>query len=304
MNYKDLYRPNFYYDDPKVDLYSKRRGFIKKKVEGIRDQLGFNQGSSQVYVCFQQRGKLLCQYSDIVKKGGELQSIIRMSNITSIEDEVKGKKGHFVLKTGPNEAIHFKCDDVKETAEWVKTIKFFTDYYKNDNKTNEKETITGYIDIDIETKLNLHAEIELDNWDVISSKFNYTGFIKDKGVDVLFENNIMEIMKNRLLVSSAQKETKHKKGASINEPQTPTTPITPRKQLDAFNLNALTSSQYHFVLICQRPINVVDEEFALTDDVILEKGSLPEWMAFNTLYYFHYSARGDITTYKKSLEVS
>lgn len=300
MNYKDLYQPNFYYDDPKVDLYSKRRGFIKKKVEGLRNQLGFNQGSTKVYFCYQQRGRFLCYYSDMPKKGGELLGLLKISGISDLQNEVKDKVGHFILKVGSH-ILHLKCDDPKDAVEWIKKIKFFKDYYK-DEKHHEIEALVS--DVDIETRLILQAEIELENWDLMAYKFDYNGFIKDKGLSVLFENNILEIMKNRLLISTAHKETKHKKGASLVEPLTPSTPMTPAKQLDKFNLNALTGSQYYFVLICQRPINIVDEEFALTDDIILDDSSLPEWMGFNKLYYFHYSARGDITGFKKSFEVS
>jgi len=301
MSYKDLYRPILYFDDPKVELYTKRQGFIKKKVEGIRDQLGFNKGSVKVYCIFHSRGRYMCFYTDVPKKGGELIQMVRTAVIEDLQEEVKGKLGHFVIKTKSNESLEFKCDDVKESSEWVKTIRFFKDYYRND-KNNEGENIQT--ELDIETKLAISSENELDNWDTISSKFDYTGFINDKGLSVLFENNIIEIIKNRMLISSAQKETRHKKGASMIEQQTPQTPTTPSKRIDRFNLNALTGSQYYFVIICQRPIHHTDQEFALTDDVILEKDSLPDWMEFNKLYFFQYSARGDITTYKKFLEVS
>jgi len=304
MNYKDLYKPNLYYDDPKVDLYCRRRGFIKKKVVGLREQLGFNQGSDKVYFCFQQRGRILSYYNDNVKKGSELLGTVQVLKITDLQEEVKGKKGHFVVKMGPNESLHLKCDDVKESGEWIKTIKFFRDYYKSE-KNNIEEAIST--DVDMETKVKLQSEIELENWESISSKFDYTSFVKDKGLSTIFEHNILELIKNRLLISSAQKETKNKKDVIMAEPQTvntPTTPMTPTRMRDRFNLNSITGSQYYFVLICQRPINLVDQEFALTDDVILEKETLPDWMEFNKLYYFDYSAKGDITPFKKSFNVS
>ena len=304
MNYKDLYRPNLYFDDPKVELYSKRRGFIKKKVGGIRDHLGFNKGSTKVYCCFQRRGRFLCFYNDMSRKEGELIDLIQTSAITEIDESVKDKVGHFMLKTKSNGVLHLKCNDIKETNEWIKTIKFFKDYY---NDTKNKDLGLNSASIDQDTYISILAENELDNWDVIAPKFDYTSFIHDKGLSVLFENNILELIKNRLLISNAQKETKHKKGGSIVEPQTPQTPqtpLTPSLRFDKLNLNAIRASHYYLVLICQRPIYYVDQEFALTDDIILEKDSLPEWMEFNKLYYFQHSAPGDITTFKKSLEVT
>lgn len=300
MNYKDLYKPVFYCDDAKVDIFSQHRGFIKRKVQGIRDVLGFNQGSVKTFFCYQQRGRYLCFYSDLVKKGGELLGLLKMSGVTDVIDEVKGKVGHFMIKTSTEE-LHLKCDEAKEAAEWIKTIKFFKNYYKNESN-NESTAIIQ--DIDVETRVNLQAEIELENWDPNDTKFDYSGFIKDKGLSILFENNILEIMKNRLLISCAQKETKQKKGASINEPQTPTTPMNHVKQLDMFNLNVLSGTHYYFVMICQRPINIIDQEFALTDYVILNKESLPDWMNFNILYYFEYTGRGDFSNAKKSFDVS
>lgn len=301
MNYKDLYKPSLYYDDPKVDLYCRRRGFIKKKVVGLRDHLGFNQGSEKVYFCFQERGKLLCFYNDVLKKGSELQGMVNLANITDLQEEVKGKKGHFIIKCGPTQSLHLKCDNAKEADEWIKVIKFFRDYYSTE-KTDSTEVITS--ETDLETKIRLQTEVELENWESIASKFDHTNFINDKGLSVLFENNIIEIIKNRLLISVAHKETKKKKDVPIAEPTTPKTPMTPGRSKDRFNLNALTGTQYYFVLICQRPIHMVDQEFALTDDIILDKDALPSWMEFNTLYYFDYSARGDISPFKKSFEVS
>lgn len=304
MIYKDLYKPNLYFDDPKVDMYCKRKGFIKKKAEGLRDHLGLNTGSDKVYFCLQQRGRILSFYSDTPKKGGELQGIIRVSKIVDLQDAVKGKKGHFVIKMSQNEMLHLKCDDPKESADWVKTIQFFKDYYHNE-KNNEAEAMTA--DIDIELKIKLQAEVELENWEAIASKFDYSSFIKDKGLTILFENNIVELLKNRLLIASAQKDIRNKKDVVLGEPQSPTTPqtpMTPSRKLDRFNLGALSSSQYFFVMICQRPLYMVDQEFALTDDVILDKASLPDWMEFNTMYYYSYSAKGDITPYQKAFEVS
>lgn len=56
---------------------------------------------------------------------------------------------------------------------------------------------------------------------------------------------------------------------------------------------------YYIVMISQRPIHILDEEYAQKDETILTRKSIPKWMDFNTIYFFEYSKKGDISSFKK-----
>ena len=48
MNYSNLYRHTNYYEDPRVEIYTKVKGWLKKKKEqtiGFKKKIGLNQGS-------------------------------------------------------------------------------------------------------------------------------------------------------------------------------------------------------------------------------------------------------------------
>ena len=307
MNYGSLYRHTFYYEDPRVEIFCKKKGIIRrKKKKGLRMKLGIK-ASKKNFLMYFEKGRMLALFEkeNPVNTSG-LIDLIYIKQISEIIDEYKDKKTHFFIKTIDNNEYHFKCKDTKEKNDWIKTLNFFRDYYKNE--TIEGEGIIE--EIDLETDIRISAEIEKLNFDKIKSKFDHTHFIKDKELDIIFEENTIEILRNRLLISSIEKETKKIKKKKINEPSTPKTPLTPfnRENLkDRFNINKIKhfrGSFYYIILISQRPLHIIDEEFAMNDNFILKKETLPPWMDFNKMYFFEYQRNGDISKFKKATPIT
>jgi len=81
-------------------------------------------------------------------------------------------------------------------------LKFFKEYYKNQSNHTEKELNQL---VDLETKVRMQAEIEISNWSTLAPKINHSNFIKDKGLESLFLEFSVEMLRNRLLISSIQK---------------------------------------------------------------------------------------------------
>ena len=53
INYGNLYTKTYYFEDPRVEVYSKIRGWLKKKKDfSYRAQIGFNKSSKATYFCF------------------------------------------------------------------------------------------------------------------------------------------------------------------------------------------------------------------------------------------------------------
>lgn len=305
MDFKELFTPNPYFDDPKVELYAKKTGFVKKKTESLRVKMGFKTASKLFFFRYHKRGELLGIYTDTPIKGGSLSCCIVLSKIENFQINIPDKPSHFLLKLDDGQDIHLKCEAPKEKEDWVKTIKFFRSHYSENKKNYSKGLITEF---DQEMKTRLAAENDLENWSRIKSRFDYTSFIKDKNLSTLFETNLTEMIKNRLIIANITKDTKHKKEEdtsqlevdTVRTPLTPTTPNT--KAINRFNITSLTGSPYYMILVSQKPINIVDEEFAQCDSVILKKDILPSWAEFNTVYFFQHSGAGDITEYKKSFK--
>ena len=296
MDYRDLYKPNKYFDNAKVEVYSKLRGFLKKKIDSLRVKIGFTNRSKKFFFRFHRRGELLCAYEDQPSKNGSLLYCIALCRLADLQTTVNDKTDHFILRLDDsNEQIHLKCEDNEIRKKWIATINFFRNHYKCLKKKYTKGLI---VDVEPEMRVALAAENEIDNWVETSKKFNHSEFIKDKGLVELFDRNPFEKIKNRLIISIISKETRHKKEDKILEPGTPMTPNTPSRNI----LSNLISSQYIIVLVSQKPIYIVDEEFAQLDSELIEKESIPGWMEFNTVYFFRHSGPGDITEAKKNFK--
>lgn len=297
MNLKTLFEHNLNGSNIKVDQYTKRRGFIKKKTEGLRGQLGINAGSENIFFSFMLQGRLLCYFSDTFKKNRELLGVIRVGRIIEVRDLGKTKKGQLVLVTADNEVVQLKCEEQKEASDWVSAIWFFKKLYEKE-KNDDGDVLN--LDVDMETKIAIFKEIELEKWSTISSKYDYTSFVKDKGLKLIFENNLMEVLKNRVVIATAYQDLVQKKSIIPVDPQTVTTGF--RK--DRFSLGNLAGSMYYLCMISQKPNYIVDKEFQKNSDVMLEKASIPDWMDFNVLYFYEYQGIGDITTYRRAIDAS
>ena len=312
MNYGSLYRHTFYYEDPRVEIFCKKKGLIrKKKDKGIRKRLGIN-ASKKNFLMYFDKGRILGLFEkENPTDVSNLLLLIYIKQITEVIDEFKNKKVHFLIITD-SKKHHFKCKDIKEKNEWIKTLNFFREYYKSEKpeKEEEEKKSEDPEKAELESLIRISAEIEKSNFDKIKSKFDHTHFIKDKELDKIFEENSIEILRNRLLISSITKETKKIKKKKIEEPNTPKTPLTPfnREQLkDRFNINRLknlTGSFYYIILISERPLHIIDEEFAINDNFILKKKTLPNWMHFNKIYFYEYQRNGDISKFKKVTPIS
>ena len=294
MDLKSLYKPKFYFKDPQVEAHLKRRGFIKKKAEGLRDQFGLSKASDNVYYLYQLKGKLLAFYTESPKKEGKLIGVVVISLVKEIVANSKDKPAHIELKIDDNTTVSLKIEDKKERDEWLKTFHFFKNYYKDDNSVG----VEGYlINLDPDLQLALQAEVELRYWDSLGSKKDYSSFLKDKGLNILFENNMLEIVKNRLAMAIVNEEIKDKKGSVVYDMGVDTKPNQRNSTLSQKRGSKMEppSDSIHMVLISQRPVNIIDEEFNLEDDAIVEKDSLPPWMNFNKIYYFMHNGPGDVT---------
>ena len=155
----------------------------------------------------------------------------------------------------------------------------------------------------------------MQNWEQYKKKADHSKFIKDKGLTDLFGEYPVEVLRNRLLISAIQKETKKRKGGLDEsvEPQTPKleskmdlNPLNTREMLkERFNIKKinLKGKFYHMVLLSQRPVHIMDQESYKDDRVTLSKKRSPKWMRFDTVFFFSYNREGDQSQFRKSFHV-
>ncbi len=113
-------------------------------------------GSKKKYFRYFDKGRILAYFENIPKDMQELENVIYVKEIRSIEDMYQGKMNHFLIDVG-QASFHLKCDDEKETEKWIKTIKYFKNYYQGQEKVFDKNF---YEEVDLETNIRISAENE------------------------------------------------------------------------------------------------------------------------------------------------
>ena len=64
---------------------------------------------------------------------------------------MKGKEGHFIIHINGKE-IHLKCENNNTRVNWIKSLNFFKDLYKNESKHAEKKV---FEEVDLETIIRI-----------------------------------------------------------------------------------------------------------------------------------------------------
>ena len=302
MSFSSLYKKKYLYKTGEIEKNLKFGSFMKKKKQ--KGVLGFHASSNNVYMKFHLKGRVLVLFKEEpnMTNSPTPQAMLFVKKITKIDENVDGKESHFRINVGTN-FWQFKCEDKKLKVEWIKHIKFFQKLYKNDPDYIERK-ITDMVDL--QTLNKIKSENEHKQFDSQAKKnFDYTTFIKDKGVKRIFETTPLEGLKNRLLISKTDKETVKRTDGERSEPQTPITPISPigRKDTNRFQLSGLVSTNYHMVMISSLTSTVIDQDYLKQDFDVIKKDNLPGWMNFSIFYFFEYKNVGDDSFFKKATAV-
>ncbi len=89
-----------------------------------------------------------------------LENVIFTKKIDKIEENLDGKKNHVGIFVG-EQRIHLKIEKDKERKAWLKYIRYFNEFYKEENSHSEKKIEE---EVDLETTIRIGAEIETSKW--------------------------------------------------------------------------------------------------------------------------------------------
>lgn len=326
-NIHKLYEPKLYYENPNVQAFSKLQGIIKKKKEKSMVGGMINPGSSKKFFKFYSKGQILVYYDDCPPKPeSRPKLVIYIQEIKDMQMAFKGKVDHLKI-TLPNKEIELKFSSVKEMNIWCQAIDFLRDFYKNtvlNRVRNYKE------DIDVETMVDIIAENEVEKWETVKQKFDYTSFFKDKKLEELFMLFPLGKLSNRILLGHLRKKTKWKKDALksqigdetaqiknsnfsggispglISTPGlSPSTPNGTRQGRMKFfdQMNTFGSKPYLGFLISQSSLNRIDEDQFLKDAKAITKPVCLAGFEFNTIYLYDYSGPGDTRAFHKMITI-
>jgi hypothetical protein len=324
-NLAKLLNKRIYYEDPRVEMYSKKEGVIKKKKESTMI-VGTNPGSLKKYFKFHKKGRVLAYYDDCPPKSDSRpRQVFFIQEIKELLEAPGGKSDHFKLSLH-DEIIELKLDEHNEVSEWIKAIGFFREYYAKEKPLRTKSSRQ---DVDFEMQLQLMSENELSQWDSIKQMYDYSTFFRDKSLLTIFMQYPAPMLSNRLLISKIKKNTKwnkdvkdNKEGAE-NKKTVASSSISSKKNDSVSNslesplslkgvtskiglfdrFETVNSKAYTAFLISQRPVSDIDEEQALKDHKAITQDGFPPEIAFNTIYLYEYSGTGDVKPVHKKLSL-
>lgn len=240
------------------------------------------------FVMFKKFGSLLCFYDSDQDDLAKLTHFLVVSKIKEFNGDVEGDSNKFQLVFDDNTEVLLRTDSSEMKELWIETLIYFEDLFKED--INEyKYSLTSLVEpID---RASIEGSDELSRWQEMKDEFDYSSFIKDKKLIRLFELNLQQTIKNRFALSSTYLNIVYKKSNEIDDSRKP-------EKDDNYDSSALEDGAYHIVVLNARPAFVLDRDFSLTDNYIMTKETIPNWMAFNHLYFFQYTSMGDITPFK------
>jgi hypothetical protein len=323
-NISKLLSHRVFYEDPRIEMYSKQEGVVKKKKE-TTILLGTNPGSLKKLFKFHKKGRILAYYDDCpLKADSRPGMVLCIQDIKELEENAKNKSGHFKLVMA-DEQMELKIDDINQLADWVKAINFFRDYYSKEKPLRPRSYKE---EVDVEMQLQLMAENELSTWESIKSKYDYSSFCKDKNFIGIFTSYPLNMLTNRILISSVKKKTEYKKEATDvkntpnqNQGRTNMGPKNPSIQanMSLDSPSALTniknkiaifdkidsfgSKNFIAFLVSQRPVSEIDEEQYFKDHKAISRDGFPFDLDFNTIYLYQYTGSGDTKPAHKKISV-
>lgn len=314
-----LYEKRCYFESPLAELYIKLKGNVKSKKEfSLLGNLK-NPGSLKRYFKFHHKGRVMVFYDECPpKEDSKPKTVVYMQEIKDVQANFGGKNGH-VKVLFDDDSFVLKFDFPKEMDEWIKAVNFFRDFYKNEkiqcSRTYQEE-------IDIEASLKIMAENEIENWNLIKDKYDYSIFFKDKNLFELFTRFSIGQLANRVLVGWISKKTRWNKGdtvanshfhnsktstvsknSGISEISSPMS-VNKRQNKTFFEkIDSLGFKNYMGLLISQATINQIDEESYPKDLKTINRPDFLKNLTFNTLYLFDYNGPGDIRPASKKIWV-
>ena len=321
-NLAKLLNRRIYYEDPRVEMYSKREGVIKKKKESTMI-VGTNPGSLKKYFKFHKKGRVLAYYDDCPPKSDSRpRQVFFIQEIKELLESAGGKNDHFKLVMH-DEVIELKLDEHTEVTEWIKAIGFFREYYAKEKPLRNKSSRQ---DVDFEMQLQLIAENELAQWESIKQLYDYSSFFKDKSLFNIFMQYPTPMLCNRLLISKVKKSTKwnkdNKDGADGKKTISSSSVSSRRNESVTMSLESplsikgmtskiglfdrfdtVSSKAYTAFLISQRPVGDIDEEQALKDHKAITQDGFPPEIGFNTIYLYQYAGPGDVKPIHKTISL-
>lgn len=324
-NLAKLLNRRIYYEDPRVEMYSKKEGVIKKKKESTMI-VGTNPGSLKKYFKFHKKGRVLAYYDDCPPKSDSRpRQVFFIQEIKELLESPGGKNDHFKLVMH-DEVIELKLDEQSEMTEWIKAIGFFREYYAKEKPLRTKSSRQ---EVDFEMQLQLIAENELAQWESIKQLYDYSSFFKDKSLLNIFMQYPMPMLCNRLLTSKVKKSTKWNKDSKNNKEggddkkivssssisskrnesvnSSLESPLSLKGMTSKIGLfdrfDTVSSKAYTAFLISQRPVGDIDEEQALKDHKAITQDGFPPEITFNTIYMYQYSGPGDVKPIHKTISL-
>ena len=308
MSLSNLYVWTNYVTDPQIEMKAKRRGFIKrKKNESLLKNVGIKEGSHQFYFMFHLHGSVLAGYEKEPKMGSEAKIAFYLADVVSIQQNYRDKKGHVLLMVNESELV-FKFDEDKEQTDWLLSISYLRDYYRQNSTMGQ-----GVMDdVPVELQMLFASEIEIDKWQEIRKKFDYSKFLTDKGLKPILSLPV-DIARNRLLISEVTKVTKHRKDIKkddsektkdpleiddLDEPETPTTfagGSVARKRNHFFS----GASPYYVVMLSQWQVYRMDEQAFVKDHRSITPEMIRNCLPFNRIHFYEYKKEGDISDVRK-----
>lgn len=107
-----------------------------------------------------------------------------MQEVKEIQRTVSIKKTHFLIVLHNNNFIEVKTDNEEEMEQWISAINFFKEYYGKEKRSRLREYKES---VDPETELKLCFENEMEKWDQLRAKYDYSDFFSDNDLLPIFQ---------------------------------------------------------------------------------------------------------------------
>ena len=300
MSLESLYNWTSSAEEPIMEARLTRRGVLKKKrrEEGVIATVGFSEGSDKMFTVFANGGRLLVMFEESPTEASEPKLVLSVKDITGFEEDHQGKKGHVLIKLGEKDLL-IKFDSSREKDDWMEPIKFFQAKFAYDGvETSDPlcEEVDALTTIELMTQNMkwLHEKVKMN--------YDYTGFITDKGLKKLVQENSIENLRNKMFIASFTKEHEDRKDA-VKTPESRTPDKKPREEKSekkgGFSFGFKKQKVYFGLIISQRAIVSIDEDSLSRDTGVLTKQNLPDTLDFNVLHLFKYDGPGDMTPVHK-----
>lgn len=144
-----------------ITRYFKVRGLLKKQKTILKVATNYQLR----YVRYMLMGRLLVYFDDEPKTIRDSpKAIYNIDQITDLQDNYK-QASHFMVEFGSKQLV-FKCENENKRKLWLKSLQFFTQYYKSKqnfifsnkriiNKNFQKHTQDFFIKNEITKELEL-----------------------------------------------------------------------------------------------------------------------------------------------------